>query len=104
LYLAISTDGVELRMPERLTDLYASYRQRLTSDKIAEILTEHDAGELSEKADHVVVPVDTLRRLAAGRVPEGWEADFEGMLADAHTKGRLTDDGSAISAPLEREM
>jgi hypothetical protein len=104
LYLAISTDGVDLRMPEHLTDLYASYRQRLTSDKIAEILAEHDAGELSEKADHVVVPVATLRRMAAGRVPESWEADFEGMLADARTKGRLTEDGTGISAPLEREM
>jgi hypothetical protein len=104
MYLAISTSGVELRMPDSVTDLYASYRQRLTSDKIAAILAEHDAGELSEKADHVVVPVDTLRRLAAGRVPEGWEADFEGMLADARTKGRLTEDGTAITAPLEREM
>lgn len=100
MYLAIAADGVTLHRPEHVTDLYASYWQNLGPDQIARILTEHDAGELLDDRAHVVIPLATLRRLAEGRVGDGWEAD---LLAEARTKGRLSDDGDAVRAPLERE-
>jgi hypothetical protein len=103
VYLAIASDGVELRQPEVVTDLYASYRERLTPDRIAAVLAEHDAGELSEDRQHVVIPVATLRRLAAGSVPEGWDADLDGMLAEAGERGWLTESGDGVRAHLERE-
>ncbi|HEY2225770.1 hypothetical protein [Actinomycetospora sp.] len=103
MYLAIADDGVALRLPEVVTDLYASYRQRLTQERLAAVLAENDAGELSEDGAHVMIPVATLRRLAAGRVPEGWDADFDGMLAYARTKGWLSEEGDAVRAHLERE-
>jgi hypothetical protein len=47
--------------------------------------------------------VATLRRLAAGRVPDGWDADFDAMLAHARTQGWLSEDGDTVRAHLERE-
>ncbi|GAA4923170.1 hypothetical protein EV188_104587 [Actinomycetospora succinea] len=103
MYLAIATDGVELRMPEHTTDLYASYWERLGPDHITKLLAEHDAGELTEDRQSVRIPVATLRRLAAGKVPEGWDADFDAMLAKARERGALDEAGDVVQAPLERE-
>jgi hypothetical protein len=103
VYLAIASDGVDLEQPEVVTDLYASYWERLGPDTIRKVLAEHDAGELLPDLNHVMIPVATLRRLAAGRVPEGWESDLEGMLAHAREKGWLNEAGDAVRAHLERE-
>ncbi|MCD2196780.1 hypothetical protein LQ327_25750 [Actinomycetospora endophytica] len=103
MYLAIADDGVTLHQPEVVTDLYASYHQRLTANRLAAVLAEHDAGELLEGASHLMIPVATLRRLAEGRVPEGWDADFDGMIDYAREKGWLSDDGESVRAHLERE-
>lgn len=103
MYLDIANDGVTLQQPERLNDLYASYRERLGPDRLAAILAEHADAELLADCAHVMIPVATLRRLAAGRVPESWDADFEKMLAHAEEKGWLSEDGLAVRAHLERE-
>ena len=103
MYLAISHDGVTLQQPEVVTDLYASYWERLTPDRLASVLAEHDAGELTEDRAHVMVPVATLRRLAAGRVPEGWDADLDRMLEQARGRGWLSEDGATVRAHLEME-
>ncbi|NMO94150.1 hypothetical protein [Actinomycetospora sp. TBRC 11914] len=103
MYLAIASDGVTLEEPERLNDLYASYWERLGPDLLGRILAEHADAELLPDGAHIMVPVATLRRLADGRVPEGWDADFEKMLAYAREKGWLSEDGTAVRAHLERE-
>jgi hypothetical protein len=103
MYLIIASDGVALQQPEVTTDLYASYRERLTADRLAAVLADHDAGELLVDGAHVMIPVATLRRLAAGRVPEGWDADFDVMIAHARSRGWLSEDGSSVRAHLERE-
>jgi hypothetical protein len=103
MYLTIASDGVALQQPEVTTDLYASYRERLTPDRLAAVLADHDAGELLIDGAHVMIPVATLRRLAAGRVPDGWDADFDRMLAYARSQGWLSEDGESVRAHLERE-
>jgi hypothetical protein len=50
---------------------------------------------------HVWVPVDWVRGQAAGRVPDGWAADFDGMVAFAASKGWLSDDRRFIQAHVE---
>jgi len=47
---------------------------------------------------HVWVDVAWVRQQAAGRVPEGWAAEFDGMLAYATKKGWLDAGGKAIQA------
>lgn len=103
MYLAISRDAVTLHQPEVVTDLYASYWERMAPADLTAALAEHDAGELLPDGAHMMVPVATLRRLAAGRVPDGWDADFDGMLARARERGWLSEDGGAVRAHLERE-
>jgi hypothetical protein len=103
MYLGITDDGLTLHQPERTNDLYASYWQRLNPERIAAVLAEHGGGELTDDRAHVLVPVATLRRLAAGQVPEGWDAEFEAMLAKAREHGWLSDDGETVRAHLERE-
>ena len=103
MYLTITHDGVALRQPEVTTDLYASYLERLAPERMKTILVEEAGAELLPDGAHVMIPVETLRRLAAGRVPEGWDADFEAMLEYARSKGWLNDEGDAVRAHLERE-
>jgi len=103
VYLDIASDGVDLRQPENTKDLYASYWERLGPEQIQKVLAENDAGELSENRQHVMIPVAALRRLAAGRVPEGWDADFDAMIEKARERGWLNEAGDAVQAHLERE-
>jgi hypothetical protein len=51
--------------------------------------------------DDVWVPVDAVRRLAAGRVGADWESDFTAMLEFARGKGWLDPSGRAIRAHVE---
>ena len=103
MYLAIAHDGVTLQEPEKVNDLYASYGERLTLDRLRTVLAEHAGAELLSDGAHVMIPVATLRRLAEGRVPDSWDDDFETMLAHAREKGWLSEDGRAVRAHLERE-
>ena len=103
MYLFIASDGVDLRQPEVVTDLYASFRERLTPDRLAALLADHAGGELLTDGAHIMIPVATLRRLAEGRVPDGWDADFEAMLAKAGERGFLNEEGDQVRAHLERE-
>lgn len=49
-----------------------------------------------------MVPIDTIRRLATGRVGPGWPHDFAGMIAYAAGKGWLSDDGTHVRAHVAR--
>jgi hypothetical protein len=51
--------------------------------------------------DDALVTVDAVRRLAAGSVTDGWEANFAAMLDYARSRGWLTDDGQEIEAHVE---
>jgi hypothetical protein len=41
--------------------------------------------------DHALIDPAWVKEQAAGRVPDGWDADFAGMLAYAETKGWIVD-------------
>ena len=65
------------------------------------LLAARHAGGPAEEADHVWVRVDAVRGLARGRVAEGWDERFDGMVAYARTKGWLDEAGTSIKAHLE---
>ena len=60
-----------------------------------------DLGRVDD--DHVWIDPDGVRRLAAGRVGDGWAGDFEGMVGYASSKGWV-DDSGAIRAHIERPV
>ena len=51
--------------------------------------------------DEALIEVDAVRRLAAGRVADGWDADFAAMQRYAEGKGWIADDGRSIRAHVE---
>jgi hypothetical protein len=59
-----------------------------------------DVGRLLPSGD-ALIDIAAVRRLAAGRVPDGWEADFAAMVGYAKTKGWLDESGEAIQAHIE---
>lgn len=62
-------------------------------------LVDAAAGRL--EGDHAWITVDSVRRMAAGHVGPQWDADFEGMLAFAASKGWLDEAGGSIQAHVE---
>lgn len=62
-------------------------------------LVDAAAGRL--EGDHALITIDSVRRMAAGRVPEDWDARFARMLADARTQGRIDETNNASQAPIE---
>jgi hypothetical protein len=63
-------------------------------------LTVNAVGRLLPSGD-ALIDVDAVRRMAEGRVSDGWDDDFAAMLAYAGTKGWLDDAGTAVRAHVE---
>jgi len=57
------------------------------------------AGRFADDGEHALIDIDWVRQAAAGRVGPDWDAEFEGMLAYAGTKGWI--EGSAIKGHIE---
>ncbi|HZP29584.1 MAG TPA: hypothetical protein VFC99_11575 [Acidimicrobiia bacterium] len=64
-------------------------------------LVDAAAGRL--EGDHAWITVDSVRRMAAGRVGPEWDAEFEAMLGFARSKGWLDPTGGSIRAHVEWE-
>ena len=64
-------------------------------------LVDAAAGRL--EGDHALITIDSVRRMAATRVADDWDARFEGMLDYARTKGWTDDTNNAIQAHVEYE-
>jgi hypothetical protein len=59
-----------------------------------------EVGRLLPSGD-ALIEIDAVRRLAAGQVPDGWDADFDAMVGYAKSKGWLDERGEAIQAHIE---
>jgi hypothetical protein len=62
-------------------------------------LVDAAAGRL--EGDDAWITVDSVRRMAAGRVGASWDGDFAAMLDYARTKGWLDDHANTIRAHVE---
>ncbi len=62
-------------------------------------LVDAAAGRL--EGDHALITIDSVRRMAAGRVTDDWADRFDGMLGYARTKGWIDETGSSIQAHIE---
>ena len=69
-------------------------------EALSAALPAQDVGRLLPSGD-ALIDIDAVRRLAAGRVPDGWEADFAAMVGYAKSKGWLDESGDAIQAHIE---
>ena len=103
MYIRINSESVELVEPDDLRSFHAVRPTELGQGELAEIVRQEDLGEVLPDGDHLMVPLETVRRMAAGRVGPAWEQDFDSMIAYAARKGWLSDDGTRVRAHLETE-
>ena len=101
MYFRISRDSAELVEPQDLTAFHAVCPAGLDGAELAVRVQEAGLGELLGD-DHLMVPVDAVRRYAGDRVGPEWEADLAGMVAYAVRKGWTDEAGTAIRAHIER--
>ena len=62
-------------------------------------LVDAAAGRL--EGEDAFITVDAVRRLADGRVPDGWNDDVDTMIEYARSKGWFDDETHAIRAHVE---
>jgi len=71
------------------------------ADALAAALSAAEVGRLLPSGD-AMIDTAAVRRMADGRVAEGWDDDFAAMLGYAESKGWLDDTGGSIQAHVER--
>ncbi len=96
MYVAVAGSSVSLEQPEDTRRFKVS---AATGSDVDGALRANGWGEI--EGDDALVSVEAIRRAAAGRVSDGWAADFQAMLDYARGKGWLTSDGMRIRAHVE---
>jgi hypothetical protein len=102
LHFHITADGTELVDPEDVRSFSAVCPPELGRAELVESVRRDGLGELLAGDEHLMVPVDTVRRMAAGRVGPGWPADLATMVEYAAGKGWTDRDGTRVRAHIER--
>lgn len=102
MYFRITADSAELVDPQDVTGFYATCPSTLGHDDLSASIHRADLGELLPDDSHLMVPTDTIRRMAAGRVGPSWPDDFRKMIEYAASKGWTDDDGTRVRAHVER--
>jgi hypothetical protein len=102
VYFRITEDGTELVDPQDVTSFSVVCPATFDHDDLTESVRRAGLGELLPDDDHLMVPVDTIRRFAAGHVGPEWTDDLAGMVAYAASKGWVDEDGTRVRAHVER--
>jgi hypothetical protein len=92
---------VTLEEPDDCTRFHLTVAGGRDLARVFGALVDAAAGRL--EGEHALVTIDAVRRLAAGRVEDDWDARFDGMLAYARSKGWVDDTVNAIQAHIEYE-
>jgi hypothetical protein len=91
--------AVELAEPEDCKRFHVAVRSG-DARAVDEALTAQGVGRLLPSGE-AMIDIAAVRRMADGRVPEGWDGDFAAMLDYARSKGWLDEAGEAIRAHVE---
>jgi hypothetical protein len=95
----LGASSVALEEPSDCARFHVAATGPTDTARLGDVLLEHAVGRT--EGDDAFIAVDALRRLAAGRVGDGWKGDFAGMLEYARTKGWLDPSGTEIQAHVE---
>jgi hypothetical protein len=102
VYFRITEDGTELVDPQDVTSFSVVCPSAFDHDDLAEGVRRAGLGELLPGAEHLMVPVEAIRRFAAGQVGPQWTDELAGMVAYATSKGWVDEDGTRVRAHVER--
>lgn len=90
---------VTLEEPDDCTRFHLAVAGGNDLARVFGALVDAAAGRL--EGDHGLITIDSVRRMAAGRVGDDWDDRFAGMLGYARTKGWIDETGSSIQAHIE---
>jgi hypothetical protein len=99
--LATTPPTVSLEEPEDCKRFHVAVLNGRDAALVFGALVDAAAGRL--EGDDAWITVDSIRRMAAGRVGPEWNDDFEGMLTFARSKGWIDPTGGSIQAHVEWE-
>jgi hypothetical protein len=102
LYFRIAGDSAQLVDPQDVASLSVQCPENLGHDDLVATVRRADLGELLPGDSHLMVPLDTIRRMAADQVGPGWSDDFAKMISYAASKGWTSEDGTQVRAHIER--
>jgi hypothetical protein len=102
LHFRITAESVELVDPQDTRSFSVLCPADLGDDDLAAVVARAGLGEVLPGGEHLMVPVDTVRKMAAGRVGPDWPDDLSAMLDYAAGKGWASADGTRIRAHIER--
>ena len=91
MVIVLTDDGPVLEAPEDCKKFHVEVRG---SGELGA------AGRFDDDGEHALIEIDWVRQAAAGRVPDDWTEQFDGMLAYAGTKGWI--EGTTIKGHIER--
>lgn len=97
--LSATPPVVTLEEPDDTARFHVLVRGGTDAAMVYGALVDAAAGRL--EGDDAWIAVDAVRRMAAGRVSGGWDADLEAMLEYARGKGWLDEAGHVIRAHVE---
>ena len=90
---------VTLEEPDDCTRFHLAVVGGTDLARVFGALVDAAAGRL--EGGHALITIDSVRRMAAGRVADDWGDRFDGMLGYARTKGWIDETGSSIQAHIE---
>ena len=90
---------VSLEEPDDCTRFHLAVVGGRDIGRVFGALVDAAAGRLED--DHALITIDAVRRMAAGRVADDWDARFDAMLDYARTKGWIDETNNAIQAHVE---
>ena len=102
MYLRITGDSAQLVDPQDVKSFSVQCPESLGHDDFVDSVRRADLGEMLPDDSHLMVPVDTIHRMAADQVGPGWSDDFAKMISYAASKGWTSEDGTRVRAHIER--
>jgi hypothetical protein len=90
---------VTLEEPDDCTRFHLAVYGGNDAARVYGALIDAAAGRLEN--DHALITIDSVRRMAKGRVADDWDDRFDGMLGYARSNSWIDDINNAIQAHIE---
>jgi hypothetical protein len=90
---------VTLEEPDDCTRFHLVVYGGRDAARVYGALVDAAAGRLEN--DDALITIDSVRRMAAGRVADDWDDRFDGMLGYARSKSWIDDTNNAVRAHIE---
>jgi hypothetical protein len=99
MIVVVAPTAVRLEEPDDVGRFHVAVEDGVVD--VNAVLGDAGFGRIDDTTGEALIPVETVRQAARGRVGPDWEAGFIKMLSYAESRGWLAEDGAAIRAHIE---